>query len=317
MTKERRRRPRNEAPVSDEFYVMITLADGSAKIDEAELTDVSEWGVGFETAVPMVVGSKLSIWGTAVPGAAIQERRRVAQVMHCRLMSDGVYRAGCAFEDSPKATAPEPEDQQIDDSFIDHYELLQISPNADAEMIHRVYRLLAQRYHPDNPDTGDAASFQTILRAYQTLSDPIRRAEYDSHYQGQKKVRWRIFSKPVAGEGMQGELRKRAAVLAALYAKRVEAPESAGITLLEMEELLGIPREHLEFSLWYLRRKIYVDASNNGRYQITAEGVDAAEEFEKQGLSPRVIAEDRRIEAGPVQSSKSEDSREYGRAAAD
>jgi curved DNA-binding protein CbpA len=34
---------------------------------------------------------------------------------------------------------------------VDYYEFLQISPNADADTIHRVYRFLAARLHPDNP----------------------------------------------------------------------------------------------------------------------------------------------------------------------
>ena len=38
---------------------------------------------------------------------------------------------------------------------IDYYEFLQISPNADQDTIHRVYRFLAARFHPDNPDSGD------------------------------------------------------------------------------------------------------------------------------------------------------------------
>jgi predicted transcriptional regulator len=299
MGKERRRRPRNEAPVCDELHLRIGLTDGSEKIRQVRLIDVSEWGVGFETTTPMIVGIKLGVWGTAVPGAPDQDHARTVQVLHCRLVSDGAYRAGCAFEDSPKIGSTHADDEdKADDSFVDYYELLQVSANADSEMIHRVYRMLAQRFHPDNPDTGDASSFQAILRAYQTLNDPARRAEYDTHYQAQKRVRWRVFSKPVAGEGMQAEKRKRAAVLAALYTKRVEAPESAGVTLRELEDLLGIPREHLEFSCWYLRRKGLVDASNNGRYEITAEGVDAAEDYEKEGLSPRVIAEDHRLEAG-------------------
>ncbi len=314
MAKERRRRPRNEAPVSDELHITIEMADGSEKTREVRLTDVSEWGVGFETETPMVVGVKLKVWGSAIQGAPTEDKQRTAQVMHCRLVNDDVYRAGCSFDDSPKAEESDTEDQ-ADDSFVDYYELLQVSPNADSEMIHRVYRMLAQRYHPDNPDTGDAASFQTILRAYQTLNDPARRAEYDIHYQSQKRVRWRVFSKPVAGEGIKGEKRKRAAVLAALLTKRMEAPESAGITLRELEDLLGIPREHLEFSLWYLRRKEYVDASNNGRYEITVPGVDAAEEFDKEGLSPSVIGADHQIEAGPVQESADEES--YEQAAAD
>ena len=37
-----------------------------------------------------------------------------------------------------------------------YYEFLQISPNAEPDTIHRVYRFLAARFHPDNPETGDA-----------------------------------------------------------------------------------------------------------------------------------------------------------------
>ena len=42
----------------------------------------------------------------------------------------------------------------IDDERLpDFYEVLQISPNADPDTIHRIYRLLAQRFHPDNAET--------------------------------------------------------------------------------------------------------------------------------------------------------------------
>ena len=34
----------------------------------------------------------------------------------------------------------------------DYYEALQISSNAEPETIHRVYRMLAQRFHPDNKE---------------------------------------------------------------------------------------------------------------------------------------------------------------------
>ena len=39
--------------------------------------------------------------------------------------------------------------------FADYYEILEISPNANSETIERIFRHLAQRYHPDNQDTGD------------------------------------------------------------------------------------------------------------------------------------------------------------------
>ena len=42
--------------------------------------------------------------------------------------------------------------------FIDYYETLEISPNANSGTIERMFRYLAQRYHPDNKDTGDRGS---------------------------------------------------------------------------------------------------------------------------------------------------------------
>ena len=62
----------------------------------------------------------------------------------------------------------------------DHYEILQISRNADVETIHRVFRIMAARFHPDNPRTGDTETFIHLKHAYQVLSDPEQRARYDS-----------------------------------------------------------------------------------------------------------------------------------------
>jgi len=44
-------------------------------------------------------------------------------------------------------------------------------PNADPETIHRVYRIMAARFHPDNPTTGSLERFLLLREAYQTLSD--------------------------------------------------------------------------------------------------------------------------------------------------
>ena len=52
------------------------------------------------------------------------------------------------------------------------------------------------------------------------------------------------------------------------------------MTVHEMEELLGCPKEHLEFGLWYLREKSYIAHGDNGRFAITASGAEAAEEAE-------------------------------------
>jgi uncharacterized protein YabN with tetrapyrrole methylase and pyrophosphatase domain len=49
------------------------------------------------------------------------------------------------------------------DTEIDYYEVLQISANAEPETVHRVYRLLAQRFHPDNIESGDEGHVEEEL----------------------------------------------------------------------------------------------------------------------------------------------------------
>lgn len=63
----------------------------------------------------------------------------------------------------------------------DFYSILGVSKSADAEEIKKVYRKLAAQLHPDK-HPGDAqaeARFKEVNSAYQTLSDPKKRALYD------------------------------------------------------------------------------------------------------------------------------------------
>jgi curved DNA-binding protein CbpA len=163
-------------------------------------------------------------------------------------------------------------------AFVDFYEVLQISPNADSDTIHRIYRILAQRFHPDNQATGNPENFKSLTEAYHALADPERRAAYDVQHRDARRLTWRIFDQSTAPMGVDGERRKRDGVLALLYRKRVSQPEQPFLMLKELEELLGVPREHLEFTVWYLRESQLIQRSDNGRFTITLKGVDAAEE---------------------------------------
>ena len=61
-----------------------------------------------------------------------------------------------------------------------YYELLQVSENADQEIIQAAWRRLVLRYHPDRSSDPNAAEMtQRLNDAYAILSDPARRAEYD------------------------------------------------------------------------------------------------------------------------------------------
>ena len=70
------------------------------------------------------------------------------------------------------------------------------------------------------------------------------------------------------------EQRTRSGILSILYTQRLQQPDQASVSIRELESLLACPREHLEFSLWYLRSKRLLQPENNGRFSITAEGVD-------------------------------------------
>src|ERR1041385_6095910 len=77
---------------------------------------------------------------------------------------------------------------------VDYYEILQVSDSAEPETINRVYRIFAQRYHPDNQETGNEARFREITEAYQILSNPEKRARYDATNQQRRKDRWRVVA---------------------------------------------------------------------------------------------------------------------------
>ncbi|MGD0861705.1 MAG: J domain-containing protein [Candidatus Limnocylindrales bacterium] len=60
----------------------------------------------------------------------------------------------------------------------DFYEVLQVHPKADPDVIRAAYRTLARKYHPDHG--GDARRMMALNDAWDVLGDPARRAAYDA-----------------------------------------------------------------------------------------------------------------------------------------
>jgi hypothetical protein len=63
-----------------------------------------------------------------------------------------------------------------------HYQVLEVAENASPEVLKAAYKSLMQRLHPDkNPgDAMASARAARLARAYEILSDPVRRAAYDA-----------------------------------------------------------------------------------------------------------------------------------------
>ncbi len=161
--------------------------------------------------------------------------------------------------------------------MIDYYEFLQISPNADVETIHRVYRFLAARLHPDNPESGDAEMFLLLKTAYDILSHPDSRAEYDAKRKHQPCTPIPLSTSVDFMDNLEGELNRRLAVLAVLYHRRRTSPHLPEVPLAEIELRMGFPRDYLDFTTWYLVKKGYVTRADNAEFTLTAEGVDFVE----------------------------------------
>jgi curved DNA-binding protein CbpA len=175
------------------------------------------------------------------------------------------------------------------DKAVDYYEVLQVNPSADLDTIHRVYRLLAQRFHPDNRESGNEARFRELSEAYKVLGTAEERARYDVVYQQHRKDRWRLVASGAQSEDdFAIEQAFRLTLLEALYTRRRMDPGSPTVYSSDLESMMGRPREHLEFTIWYLLQKKFATRDDNSRLMITADGVDYLEQNYRVNLQRRL-----------------------------
>ena len=275
---------------SEPLVIRIELKDGLGRPYwiTADLIDRSESGISVSLMTLLKAGSSIFVRGKL--GDDQTDIRLPVGVRWCEQKPNGMFRAGLEFlDESSRAAAP---GAVFDPEVLDCYEVMQLSPNADFETVERVYRILAQRYHPDNTHSGNSELFLKVSEAYKILREPEQRAAYDSRYHATKKLQWKIFDRHVVYTGREAEKRKREGILGLLYAKALSDPENASINLHSFEELLGCPREHLQSALWYLKGKGYVQRFDNGRYSITVDGFDQAEQHASDPNSqPRLLPE--------------------------
>lgn len=66
---------------------------------------------------------------------------------------------------------------------MNYYETLNVSSDATSDEIKKSYRKLVKEHHPDKTG-GDDSKFKQISEAYETLSDPVKREQYDNKSRG-------------------------------------------------------------------------------------------------------------------------------------
>jgi len=276
VQEDRRRELRG--PNKKSFSISWQDTEGITRSGDAHGLNSANSGLAFRYEEDLPVGT--SVYIQADDGCTTG----YTVVRHCRAEGGG-YIIGVELDDAAKRSSAATTLESLN-----YYELLQISPNAQASTIQRIYRYLAARYHPDNPDTGDPERFLLLTRAYKALSDPERRADYDAELQRGRKGPDPEFEGVDFLDGVDGELNRRLAVLAVLYRRCRANINDARISLLQLEAQMGFPREYLDFTTWYLRSKKLITKEDNSDFSLTVGGVDFVEEnYDKLPLLRKLL----------------------------
>ena len=250
---------------------------------------VAQEGETLKVHVNTALGLNLvmSIAGEIDAGAGREPLLGRYRVASCKIAGIGKYLAELTAETvAPSGESSTPEAHP--DEEADHYQVLQVSRTADVDTIRRVFHVLAQRYHPDNRDTGNQEKFRQVVEAHSVLNDPVKRAAHDVFLAGEDKIRFKLFDKLQDTQGVQAEMRKRLGILRLLYAKRLTDSQQATMRGRDFAEMLACPLEHLEFALWMLREQRLIFRSDSNHFEITWQGVQAFEaeqsDFAKKAL---------------------------------
>lgn len=281
-----------------DFAVRIQWTDAAGRRRQlaCRARDLSRGGICLEAAEPLVPGCPVEV--EAPKAGVIGE----AYVRHVNSLDEG-YRIGFEFHPDLQGSVQIPGAERID-----YYEILQINPAADAETIHRVFRIMAARFHPDNPESGDTERFLRLREAYETLSNPESRARYDARYFRECGGPIPVFQMREFVDEVGGEMNRRLGVLCLLYSQRRKSPEKPGISVLELERMMSLPREYLGFTLWYLQESQYVRMTDCSDYSLTAAGVNYVEDsLPKNQIAQKLLTNRGSAAAQPPMWSMGED----------
>ncbi|MBS0473960.1 MAG: DnaJ domain-containing protein [Proteobacteria bacterium] len=188
-------------------------------------------------------------------------------------------------------------------SFIDYYSTLEVHPRCDAKTLDAAYRRLAKRYHPDHPESADVDRLNAVIAAYRVLRDGERRAEYDVVHAAN------VVTEPHDDPAMNGtdtteqsalgDDETHARILMFLYKRRREDASNAGVGEYYLQEMLGTSGAHLDFHLWYLKSKGFLEITEEGTLAITVVGVDHVIATSRSNATEKIVIAQLRGPHGP------------------
>jgi curved DNA-binding protein CbpA len=157
--------------------------------------------------------------------------------------------------------------------FQDHYEVLAIEHKAASEAIQAAYARLSAKYHPRNGTTPDPEKFDSVNLAFEILSNPELRQEFDK-IKGIGANEKPKFSGRTFFELYGRDTNLRVALLCVLYDRRRSKPFTPSLSMRHLESILNSTSVELNFALWYLKQRDMISSDDKSSLQITVTGMD-------------------------------------------
>lgn len=154
--------------------------------------------------------------------------------------------------------------------------VLGVDPQSDLETIQRAHAKLAQRFGVD-VETWDDERLEAVNLAFEVLSDPLLRREFDLLTGVRSEENEPKFSGPEFFEALGSEAGLRLALLAVLYDRRRTRLAKPSLSVRQIEDMMAATPERLTFALWYLKQRNLAVNDDKSSLQITADGMDFLE----------------------------------------
>lgn len=151
--------------------------------------------------------------------------------------------------------------------------MLGVEHKASTDAIQSAYARLSEKFHPKTGITPDLDKYEGITLAFEVLSDPDLRKDFDKlkGIGGEEKPR---FSGRKFFEDYGRDTNLRVAMLSVLYDRRRSKPFTPSLSMRHLESILSASSEELNFALWYLKQRDMVVMDDKSSMGITTDGMD-------------------------------------------
>src|SRR5580704_5735076 len=139
--------------------------------------------------------------------------------------------------------------------FQDHYAVLGVDPKAESEIIQKAYSRLAQKYNPKTGETADPEKFEAVNLAFEVLSDPLLRREFDRIKGVGEELSTPRFTGDDFFNAIVRERELRMAILSLLYDRRRTKPLTPSLSMRHLENMIQASADEIIFTLWYLKQR--------------------------------------------------------------